>query len=168
MAVVLIGTMMAVDLFHADWTRLDTAGVIYGLASACTYSVFIFFSGQVKTDMHPLLKSAVMLTAGLIVIFAVYPPVFVPISSMGPLLLWGVWLGILGQVIPTVCFLTGIPRTGAALAALLGSMELPVAIAGAFVILHEPVTVLQWLGMLLILGGIILSEKRTARQQKTT
>lgn len=162
---VLSGTLLAVDLFKADWGRLNMAGIAYGLASACTYSIFLFSADRVKTDMHPLLKSAVMLTSGLIVIYAVYPPTVALSPHMSSLLLWGVWLGTLGQVIPTVCFLVGIPGTGSTVAALLGSMELPVAILGAFFILHEPVTVVQWLGMVMILGGIVLSEKKTKRRQ---
>lgn len=166
-AAVMIGTMLAVDLFKADWGRLNGAGIALGLASACTYSIFLFAAGKVETDFHPLLKSAVMLTAGLLVILAIYPPAFVAEPHVGSLLLWGLWLGALGQVIPTICFLIGIPGTGSTVAALLGSLELPVAIIGAFFILREPVSWPQWLGMLLILGGILLSAKQTKQKQET-
>lgn len=162
---VMLGTLMAVDLFKADWSRLNAQGIGFGLASAVTYSIFLFAAGKVKTDFHPLLKSAVMLTAGLIVIYFVYPPTFISEPHIGSLLLWGLWLGTLGQVVPTICFLVGIPGTGATVAALLGSLELPVAIIGAFFILHEPVSMIQWIGMLLILGGVLLSEKKTKREQ---
>jgi drug/metabolite transporter (DMT)-like permease len=48
----------------------------------------------------------------------------------------------------------------------LGSLELPVAILGAFVLLKESVLAIQWVGMIFILTGIILSEKKTAKMQK--
>jgi drug/metabolite transporter (DMT)-like permease len=63
-------------------------------------------------------------------------------------------------VVPTVAFNIGIPKIGSTLAAMLGSMELPVGVVAAFLILGEPVLPVQWLGMILILAGILLSEKR--------
>ncbi|MNL78789.1 hypothetical protein D3C87_2052640 [compost metagenome] len=39
-----------------------------------------------------------------------------------------------------------------------GAMELPVALIGAYLLLGESITGIQWLGMGLILAGIALSE----------
>jgi drug/metabolite transporter (DMT)-like permease len=44
---------------------------------------------------------------------------------------------------------------------MLGSIELPVATVAAFLIIGEPILLVQWLGMILILAGILLSEKRS-------
>lgn len=159
-AIVMAGTVLSVNLLSADLSRFSATGVVFGLASGFTYSLFLFFAGRVESDQHPFLKSAWMLTAGLLVIYLFYPPVFLmgATAQTGSLLLWGLGLGCLGQVIPTVAFLVGIPRTGASLAAMAGAMELPVALIGAYLILGESITGIQWLGMGLILAGIGLSE----------
>lgn len=159
-AVVMVGTVLSVNLLSADLSRFSVSGILFGLASGFTYSLFLFLAGRVESDQHPFLKSAWMLTAGLVVIYLFYPPVFLigGAPEPGSLVLWGLGLGLLGQVIPTVAFLIGIPRTGASLAAMAGAMELPVALIGAYLLLGENITGVQWLGMGLILAGIVLSE----------
>lgn len=160
-AVVMAGTVLSVNLLSAGLDRFSAVGLICGLGSAFTYSLFLFAAGRVESDHHPLLKSAWMLTAGLLVIYAFYPPVFLAGGAdTGSLLLWGLGLGCLGQVIPTIAFLIGIPRTGSSLAAMVGSMELPVAVIGAFLLLGESIAGIQWAGMLLILAGVALSEMK--------
>jgi drug/metabolite transporter (DMT)-like permease len=162
--IVLAGTVLSVNLFGADLSDISVMGLLYGFASAVTYGSFLFLTGRVKSDQHPFLKSAWMLTAGLLMIYIFYPPVFL-VEGTGhsaSLLLWGLGLGFVGQVVPTITFIIGIPRTGAALAAMLGAMELPVAVIGAFFILGEHVASVQWVGMLLILCGVLVSEFRAA------
>jgi drug/metabolite transporter (DMT)-like permease len=159
---VLAGTLFAVNIFAADWTRFSLMGIGLGLCSAGCYSLFLFLTGRIHGNTDSLMKSAIMLTAALIPIYLIYPPHYFIGPGMGSLLLWGLLLGVLGQVIPTLFFNIGIPKVGSSVAAMLGSMELPVAVLGALFIVGESVLTVQWCGMLLILMGIIISEmKRT-------
>lgn len=164
-AAVLSGTVLAVNILGTDLGRWNGTGVVLGLLSAFTYSLFLFLTGKVETNQHPIMKSAVMLTAGLLAIYAVYPPTFVTEPGYKELLGWGLLLGMLGQVVPTICFLIGIPRIGSGLAAILGSMELPAGLIGSFFILREKVGSGQWIGMALILGGIVVSEIKTKKTE---
>ncbi|MFK7697567.1 EamA family transporter [Paenibacillus sp. HJGM_3] len=163
---VMIGTLLAVDVSGTSMSELDGVGVAFGLLSGFTYSVFLFFTGRVRTTAHPILKSVIMLTAALPVIYIIYPPAAVFQSNTGSLVLWGLLLGFLGQALPAVAFNIGIPRIGATLAAMLASMELPVAITAAFLILKEPVGWMQWAGMGLILIGIFVSERQPKREEE--
>lgn len=162
--IVLLGTVLSVNLLGAELSAISLKGILFGLASAVTYSSFLFLTGRVDSPQHPILKSAWMVTASLIPIYVFFPPVFLFEGGMhsAGLWMWGLGLGIVGQVVPTVTFTIGIPRTGASLAAMLGAMELPVAVIGAFLILGEQVTPVQWFGMLLIMGGVLVSELRSA------
>jgi drug/metabolite transporter (DMT)-like permease len=162
---VLAGTALAVNVFSADLSRFGWRGVLYGMCAAVTYSVFLFWTGRIRSSMHPLLKTAVMLTASVPAIFVIYPPSALLGPGHGSLLLWGLLLGLLCQVIPTICFNIGIPGIGSSLAAMLAAVELPVAVAGAYLILGESVLLVQWMGMLLIFAGIAISEKRSAARQ---
>jgi drug/metabolite transporter (DMT)-like permease len=81
-------------------------------------------------------------------------------SGTVPIYVWGVLLGILGTVLPIVCFNAGIPRIGGGLAALLGSLELPVAVLVAYLLLGEPLSWWQGAGIALILAGIVAAEGR--------
>ncbi|NOU69808.1 EamA family transporter [Paenibacillus sp. LMG 31461] len=160
-ALILAGTILAVNVFDTNWGELSILGILYGLISALAYSVFLFFTGQVESSLPPLMNSAIMLTAALPIMYVLYPPTVFVHENGGMLLLWGLLLGFLGQVVPTVSFNIGIPKIGSALAAMLGSVELPVAILAASLLIGEPITGLQWGGMVLILGGIIISEYKS-------
>ncbi len=156
--VILLGTVFAVNVFEVDFSTLSLMGLVYGLASSLTYSLFLFGTGRIETTMHPLMRSAVMLTGALPAVYVLFPPTHFLDQGMGGVLLWGLFLGFLGQVAPTLCFNVGIPKVGSTLAALLGSAELPVATVGAFLIAGENVSAVQWIGILIIIFGIFLSE----------
>jgi drug/metabolite transporter (DMT)-like permease len=160
--IIMLGTLFSVEAFDADWSRFTYLGILCGFASAVTYSFFLFMAGRMETHLHPFMKSAVMITGALPLLYLIYPPVVFFQTGGGSLLLWGLWLGGLGQVLPTIAFMVGIPRIGSTLAAMLGAMELPVGIIASLLILHEAVHGVQWFGMLLILAGIVVAEKRKA------
>jgi drug/metabolite transporter (DMT)-like permease len=161
--IVMIGTLFAVNIFVADWSQISILGIVLGLGSAFTYSLFLFLTGLIDSKMDSLMKSAIMLTAALLPIYLIYPPHYLYTEGMGSLILWGMVLGTLGQVGPTLFFTIGIPRVGSSVAALLGSLELPVGLLGALFIVGESVLTVQWLGMLLILVGIFVSELKFRR-----
>jgi drug/metabolite transporter (DMT)-like permease len=158
--IIMLGTLCSVEAFQADWTRFTYLGLLCGISSAVAYAFFLFMAGRLETHLHPFMKSAVMVTGALPLMYLIYPPVVFVQTGSGPLLLWGLCLGLLGQVIPTTAFMVGIPRIGSTLASMLGAMELPVGIVASLLILREAVHGVQWFGMLLILVGIVVAEKR--------
>jgi drug/metabolite transporter (DMT)-like permease len=161
--IVMIGTLFAVNIFAADWSRFSVKGIVLGLASGFSFSLFLFLIGRIKHPMDSLMKSAIMLTAAIIPIYLIYPPHEMLVNGAGSLILWGLLLGTLGQVVPTVFSNIGIPRVGSSVAALLGSLELPIGLLGALWIVGESVLTVQWFGMALILTGIGVSELRLKR-----
>lgn len=170
--IVLIGTVLAVGLKWSELGDMSLIGFVLGLLSACTYSIFIVFAGRVAPHMDPVLKSAVMMTpflpVTLLIIWLMYPNqslVYGDHMLLVQLLGWGILLGLLAHAIPTICFNVGIPRIGSSLAAMIGAAELPAAVIGAFVLIQEKVTPIQWFGIALIVISIMVSERRQAYQQ---
>jgi drug/metabolite transporter (DMT)-like permease len=158
---ILLGTICAVGLSREALFQQSVQGIVLALGAAITYSLFLFFTGKIKTELNPWMKTAVMSTAALPVMYLMYPPTIVFTEGMGALLLWGIALGLLSQVIPVLSFNIGIPRIGGTLASLLASVELPVGMIVAWLLLKEWISPLQWAGMLLILSGIYIAERRS-------
>ncbi|WP_281884124.1 DMT family transporter [Paenibacillus sp. YYML68] len=160
-AVILVGTWLSVNGPSADWSSFSMYGLLCGLGAAVTYALFLFGTGTLKTTMHPFMQAAVMLTSALPFLYILFPPsgLLQTGSSFVQLVVWGIALGLLGQVIPTAAYMTGIPKLGSSLAATLASMELPVAIISAYFLLQETVQGVQWFGMLAILAGIAIAER---------
>lgn len=159
-AMAMAGTVLAAGLFQNKLADIDWAGVGFGLASAVTYSLFLFLTGRAAPDYDPVFKSAIMMSFGFLVIAVLYG---YKAFDGGPdqewgLIGWGFVLGLLGQVLPSVLFNAGIPRVGSGLASMLGAMELPFAVVSAWLILGEPISVSGIAGIVLILGGIVLAE----------
>lgn len=57
-------------------------------------------------------------------------------------------------VIPTLLLARGAPKVGPGMASILSSSELLITVIVAAIVLIEPVSMLQWIGVITILVGI--------------
>ncbi|MBD2862905.1 DMT family transporter [Paenibacillus oceani] len=154
-AVLLIGSVLAANVVSAGGIVLSWAGMAWALLSALTFTTFIFLSGSVGKDTPPVQKSALLSTGGLIVVFVLLPPAFLlDMSVLMGVAPYGLLLGFFGVVLPPLLFSIGMPRIGPGLGTILTASELPVAVSMSSFILAEHVSLLQWIGVVLILGGI--------------
>ena len=69
---------------------------------------------------------------------------------------YGLVLGVFATVVPTLLLMMGIERIGAPRAALLSSGGPVFTLLLAVLVLKEPLTAVQWLGVALNLGGVML------------
>ncbi|MFD0670129.1 DMT family transporter [Cohnella sp. GCM10027633] len=159
LAVLFGGTLLAAGIVEHSGTSFNGKGVLLGLASAVSYSLFILVSGKAVPHASPASRSAWMSTGGLLLAFAVFPPTYLFDGTFaGPLALFGLLLGFFGAFLPPVLYTYGVPRIGGGMAGILGAAELPVAVLLSAVVLHESVSSLQWFGVALVLAGVALPE----------
>lgn len=159
LAIVLIlaGTVAASGYFQQSAESLSIAGIGYGMIAALCYAIFLMLNGNLGNEYPPLQKSALMITGACILIFIVLPPTFLVNGALGGnLLKWGMILAIFGTVIPPLCFASGIPKIGLTLSSILSSAELPVAVSMSALVLHEEVSLIRWIGVIVILSSMIL------------
>lgn len=160
LAVILLGTLLAANIFAAEFIQLSSLGLGLGFASAFTYAGFIYVSGRVGTEVTPWLRSPLMVTGSCILTFIIFPPTFLTSGAlMEGLLYIALAIAIFGAVLPTICFTVGVPKIGVGLATILSSVELPVSVFMAWLILAEEVALIQWLGIALIIGAIAYEKK---------
>ncbi|WP_165873647.1 EamA family transporter [Baia soyae] len=165
--VILLGTCLAAGISAEELSKLSGIGIFYGILSAIGYTGFIYFNGTLAPTVHPSLRGAWMITGTLIAMFGIYPPTFlVDGSLLDGLWAWGLLLGLFGSLIPSYLFAIGIPHIGSGMASILGSVELPVVILTSALLLNESVSMIQWMGTILILVGIGYSEFRRASSEK--
>ncbi|MFD1176922.1 DMT family transporter [Paenibacillus puldeungensis] len=157
--VLFIGTLLAAGLNGQAAANINRMGLIFGLLSAVSYSMFLLFSGKAVPSAHPAYRSAWMVTGGFILLIVLFPPHFLFNGMLGgPLLIYGLLLGLFGAFIPPLLFAIGIPHIGEAMGGILGAAELPVAVLLSSIVLHESVGMVQWFGVALILVGVTLPE----------
>lgn len=158
--IVLVGTVFAGGVLNES-IEVNLEGILFGLLAALCYAVFLLTSGRVGNDFPVFKKSALMITGACITVFIVMQPTFLFDGVLiGGLYKWGIPLALLGTVIPPSFFSYGMPRTGVSLGAILSAAELPVAVLSSLFILREDVAILQWIGVILILSAIVLTNVR--------
>lgn len=156
---ILIGVFFASNIINGDIQGLPLKGFLFGILSAFTYAGFIFFSGKVAVDVDPLARTSLMATGSTILILIIFirdiPSVF-PLDTN--LVATAVGVSLFGAVFPPLFFAVGAPLVAGGIANILTSIELPIAILSASIILSETVTPLQWVGTAIILAAIALNE----------
>ncbi|KOR89750.1 EamA family transporter [Paenibacillus solani] len=164
--ILFFGTLMAGGIMGAGEIQLNWVGTLLGLAAALMMALFVFFSGRVETQMSPITRSFYTSTGGLILLtILLTPKVYTEVSIFdNGLWMYGLILGLFGVVLPVLLFALGAPKISTGLATILGAGELPVAVIASVMVLSEQVTVLQWIGVVVILLGIAYPQMAAQRQ----
>lgn len=152
------GTILAAGIIDADLSGIAWQGWALGIAAAVCFSGFIFINGQKVEgiDTATRLFYVSLFAAGFIAVFQTPEIVWNGRLFGEGLWVYGLLLGLFGIVAPIYLFSLAVPRVGSGLSSILGAMELPVAVMASVIILHEKLTLLQILGIVIILGGMVL------------
>ena len=154
---VLGGTVLASGMLETSIHTLSLKGIAFGIAAAMAYAGFLMINGKIGNEYPPLKKSALMVTGACIFIFIIFPPTFLFNGALnGTLLKWGLIIAVFGTVIPPLFYADGVPRIGTAISSILSAAELPVAVLMAAIVLNEEVSLLRWVGVVVILSAMIL------------
>jgi drug/metabolite transporter (DMT)-like permease len=163
--ILLTGSILAAGLLVENIQSVSLQGVVWGMLSAVTFSIFIFLSSIIGKQVPAIQKSALLSTGGMIVTFLLFPPVFLlDIPTLTGVFPYGLILGIFGVVLPPLLFSIGMPHVGPGLGTILTASELPVAIIMSALVLSEEIASLQWFGVVLILGGIIIGNQKQSQR----
>jgi drug/metabolite transporter (DMT)-like permease len=156
---ILTGVFLASDILNGNIQGMPIKGYVFGILSAFTYAGFIFFSGKVAVNVDPWTRTSLMVTGSTILVLILFMreiPTVLPLEENLVTIAAGV--SIFGAVLPPLFFAAGAPLVSGGVANILTSVELPIAILSASLILSETVTPLQWVGTAVILAAIALNE----------
>ena len=157
--IVLIGTALAINIFKIDFND-DTInwplGLMFGLLAATSFTTTMFTANKVALEISSAQRSLYMLLGGAVIVFT-----FGIITQVTPLNFeifakWGIILALFGTIIPPMLLNAGFPQTGIGLGSIVSSLELPVSVMMAFVLLNEQVLFIQWFGIVLIILAIVI------------
>jgi drug/metabolite transporter (DMT)-like permease len=70
--------------------------------------------------------------------------------------IFAILLGVIGQTMPVIFLMKGLPLTGSSLGGVVASIELPIAVFSAYALLGETLTLLKITGVFLVLRGIAI------------
>lgn len=151
------GTIFAAGVFDADLSGIPWQGWAWGMAAAVSFSAFLFMNSRQVEGMDMLTRLLFMsFFAAIAITFFQEPQILWNGTLAEGLWKYGLILGIFGIVLPILLFSIGIPKVGAGTASILSAIELPVAVTASVILLHEHMTVLQIVGIVIILVGMTL------------
>lgn len=175
--IVLAGTLLATNIINQEIV-MDWRGLMWGLLAASSFSTTMFAANRIATYASPLRKTLFMLfgggiIVGIFLIFGQIGPYY--IESMQSIyyhfsnnpdnlrafdfsIFWkyGLILSVFGTILPPILFNSGFPKAGLGLGSIISSMELPVSVMMAFILLNERVELIQWCGIAMILFAVVL------------
>lgn len=153
--IVLVGTALATNLMAKE-LDLDWRGILWGLLAAGSFTTTMFTANRVALGISSAQRSLYMLLGGAVIVFS-----FALFTQVTPFHFsifgkWGLILALFGTIIPPMLMNSGFPHTGIGLGSIVSSLELPVSVMMAYVILDETVVLSQWIGILLIILAIVI------------
>ena len=161
--IILAGTLLATNVLFESF-ELDIRGIMFGLLAAASYTITIYSSNTVSTELPSLVRSKWMMLGGLIIISVITLPTLIQEFNLEIFYVWGPILALFGTILPPLFLTTGMPKLNVGIGVIITSIELPVAVCMAYLLLNEVVTLPQWLGIILILFSIVVMNLKTAKK----
>lgn len=162
-AIVLAGTGLATNVFSGMHT-LNWTGFGWGMAAGLSYTLSLYSSNSIANHLPSMKRSLWLLAGGMLIIILLFSSTgsyrHFNFSIFWP---WGIFLALFGTVLPPLLFTSGMPLTGIGLGTIIASIELPVSVTFAYLLLGEAVSAAQWAGILLIIAAVVFMNVRTDR-----
>jgi drug/metabolite transporter (DMT)-like permease len=157
--IILAGTILATNVLK-QVDDINWAGFGWGMLAALCYTATMYSSNNIQLEWPPLKRSLYMILGGMIIVLFIFHSALSEGFSSQIFLRWGLLVSLFGTILPPLLFTKGMPLTGMGLGAIIASIEIPVSVLMANLLLNEPVSMLQWAGVILILVAVVLINLR--------
>jgi len=162
--IVLFGTFLATKLYEFT-IQLDWRGIFWGILAAASFTTTMFTANKVALGISSAQRSLYMLLGGAVIVFTF--SAFTQVGSLNFEIFknYGLFLALFGTIIPPILLNAGFPKTGLGLGSIVASLELPVSVFMAFLILNEKVVFWQWSGIALIILAIVIMNLNFSKKE---
>lgn len=154
----LAGTALLVGGVDHGAQAIPARGWLVGAASAISFAFYVLFSKRGLARYPPeTVLFYTFLIAAVFWGFVTPLPRIVAAGYDGTVWAMFVALGLFSTLVPFVCFYAGLRRLPASQAAIVATLEPPIAVLSAALVLGEGLRAMQWLGAALVLGAALLA-----------
>jgi drug/metabolite transporter (DMT)-like permease len=157
-ALVLVGTVFAAGILEWGNDDFNLVGILYGMFSAVCYTASLYLHGRIATGL-PTVNRTFFTIVGSLLVSCVLAPTFITSGAI----LWNfswfsVPLALFGIIAPILLMQKGAPQLPSSVTTIMASSELPSGVLMGILFAGDSVTFLVILGVVIILGGIVLSQ----------
>lgn len=162
--IVLFGTFLATKLYEFT-IQLDWRGIFWGILAAASFTTTMFTANKVALGISSAQRSLYMLLGGAVIVFTFSTFTQDGFFNVEIFKNYGLFLALFGTIIPPILLNAGFPKTGLGLGSIVASLELPVSVLMAFIILNEKVVLWQWCGITLIILAIVIMNLNFSKKE---
>ncbi|MCY1526381.1 carboxylate/amino acid/amine transporter [compost metagenome] len=156
--IILLGTILATNIVFNKST-FSATGLFWGILASLSYTATIYSTSRLETKVPHLKRSLFMVLGGLIIVLLIFNSSLNLNLNFPIFYSWGLSIALFGTILPPILFSKGMPLTGAGMGAIFTSLEVPVSLITAYFVLNETITLMQWLGVVIIIIAIIIINK---------
>ncbi|WP_273834037.1 EamA family transporter [Guptibacillus sedimenti] len=156
MIIVMFGISLLTNIYETGISELNVVGIMSGLLSGVSYALFIFsFKNASENNSPPFVLSTAFATfTAVLLLFIDHREALSALFSED--LIWFITLGIIGAGVSFYLYVEGLKKTSASVAAVIAMVEPVTASLFGLVVLGEVLTVLQSIGLIVILITITM------------
>lgn len=152
---VIVGTLLATNILFQH-TEVNWFGILIGLGAGLSYTVSMYASSNIENQLPNYVRSKYLVMGGLLTIIACWNVNIIHHFDAIDILWWGTILAIFGTIVPPLLFTKGIPLIGIGYGSIIASVEIPVSILSAHLVLGEQINLSQWLGVAIIIAAVVM------------
>ncbi len=153
----IVGILLTVEAFKADLLNQSILGVLFALASVSTSALYRTRMDVITKEYKPIVISGYLFATNSIVGFLLLPFLWPVPASIVPI---SIVTGFIAAI-ANIAFLYALHLVGSTRISVLTALQRPIVVLAAAIILSEPITYLQMIGIALVLFGV-----QTAKVQK--
>lgn len=156
------GCMLVIGMLGQQ-QAITTTGLLYGLGAGLGYAFYSIFSRYaLEKGYHSLTITCYtfIVTTVVSVFFTAVPKVSMVVFSSPSYVMLTVALGLICTVAPYLLYTLGLQEVDNSHAAIIASIEPVTATVLGFVVFGEDITVVKMMGMILVLGGMAVCNKK--------
>jgi drug/metabolite transporter (DMT)-like permease len=173
-SLVLLGAVLTTEILFTFREPGAIGSVLAATAAAMCYAVVFVLTPTVGAYTTAEFRSFTISAIGFLgclVILAFVPSLWHDMgTSSVKFYVFALFLGVVGQILPVMALMRGLPLTGGSLGGMVASIELPIAVFSAALLLGESLHINKLLGVVLVLSGIVLynyAENLSLRKART-
>lgn len=147
--------------------ELDPLGIVFGLLAAVSSTFYLYSTGNAAVELHVSQRAFFIALGASATVFFIDPSsIYAYVEGQNSLFFAG-FLGFFAIVLPIYLFATGAPALPSGLVTIMASSELPASVSCAVLILGEELGPLRFVGVVLILLGVVLAQVPLLKLQRS-
>lgn len=161
-----LGCIMVINIFNINMNQTPLAGLIFGIMSSFAYAFYNVHAEIKLKNFEPLVINFYTTLSTLAVALILHPGFFrFEFTMTLDLLVYICELAVISGILPVIFIYKGISLVGADKASITATSELPITIVLSFLMLGERMSLLQLVGILLIICSIVILQYEDALER---